>query len=73
MCAVCHDEKTEELICKLECDHTLCDKCVIRWIVSGNVKNRLKCPVCRQNMFPKKDTLEASGAAGEDEDEDVML
>jgi hypothetical protein len=34
------------------CAHTVCDKCVIQWIVYGNTHNRLKCPVCRQNMFP---------------------
>jgi Zinc finger, C3HC4 type (RING finger) len=77
-CAVCLDEKKEELICGMQCSHIVCDKCAIKWIAFGNKENRLKCPVCRQDMFPRKiilegygrNTREATAAAGQDEEDE---
>ena len=42
-CAICLEDITSKKArCTLECDHTFCTKCVLRWIDKHNT-----CPCCR--------------------------
>lgn len=45
-CPICYQKKSSKYTFRLECGHTICVSCTIKWILTNSC-----CPCCRQKSF----------------------
>ena len=45
-CSICFNDILKENICKTNCNHEFCKKCLDSWFD----KNKISCPMCRTNI-----------------------